>query len=69
MRVAVTGASQDGVFRATAMEEALSDGFSADAVAGVSVAAGGLNSDMHASSEYRAHLVGVMTQRAVIACG
>jgi carbon-monoxide dehydrogenase medium subunit len=69
VRVAVTGASQDGVFRATAMEEALSAGFSADAVAGVSVAADGLNSDMHASSEYRAHLIGVMTQRAVTACG
>ena len=69
VRVAVTGAGQDGVFRVAAMEEALAANFSADAVAGIGVAADGLNSDMHASSEYRAHLIGVMAQRAVAACG
>jgi len=68
-RVAVTGAGQDGVFRIAAMEEALAANFSPDAVAGVGVGADGLNSDMHASSEYRAHLIGVMAQRAVAACG
>ena len=68
-RVAVTGAGEDGVFRVGAMESALGSGFSADAVAGVSVDAGGLNSDIHASSEYRAHLVTVMAKRAVAACG
>ena len=69
VRVAVTGAGQDGVFRIAAMEEALGANFSPDAVAGFGVAADGLNSDMHASSEYRAHLIGVMAQRAVAACG
>jgi carbon-monoxide dehydrogenase medium subunit len=69
VRVAVTGAGQDGVFRVAAMEEALAANFSADAVAGVGVASDGLNSDMHASNEYRAHLIGVMAKRAVAACG
>jgi carbon-monoxide dehydrogenase medium subunit len=69
VRVAVTGASQDGVFRVVAMEEALAASVSADAVAGVGVGSDGLNSDMHASNEYRAHLIGVMAKRAVAACG
>jgi aerobic carbon-monoxide dehydrogenase medium subunit len=47
------------------MEKALSARFSPDAIAGVLVAAGALNSDMHASAEYRAHLVTVMAKRAV----
>ena len=65
VRVAVTGAGQGGVFRHAAMEQALSANFSADALAGVATPAGGLNSDIHASAEYRAHLVGVMAKRAV----
>jgi aerobic carbon-monoxide dehydrogenase medium subunit len=65
-RVAITGAAQDGVFRHTAMEEALTTaGWSADAVAAVVTPADGLNSDIHASAVYRAHLIGVMTKRAV----
>ena len=67
-RVAVTGAGQDGVFRAAEMEKALDGDFSADAVAGISVDQGGLNSDIHASAEYRAHLVTVMAKRAVADC-
>ncbi len=67
-RVAVTGAGPC-VFRATAMEEALSSNFSADALAGLSHPAEGLSSDLHASADYRAHLVGVMAQRAVQAAG
>jgi carbon-monoxide dehydrogenase medium subunit len=47
------------------MEKALKAGFSADAVAGVKTPPKGLNSDIHASAEYRAHLVGVMAKRAV----
>jgi carbon-monoxide dehydrogenase medium subunit len=43
----------------------LASRFSADAVANIKVAAAGLNSDMHASAEYRAHLVTVMAKRAV----
>lgn len=63
-RVAVTGAGQ-GVFRVAKMETALSGGFSADAVNGISVPAKDLNSDLHASAEYRAHLITVMAKRAV----
>ena len=66
IRVAVTGAG-DRVFRAGAMEAALAGNFSADAIRGVSVPSDGLNEDIHASAEYRAHLVGVMARRAVAA--
>jgi aerobic carbon-monoxide dehydrogenase medium subunit len=65
VRVAVTGAGQNGVFRHTAMEQALTANFSADAIAGITTPADGLNSDIHASAEYRAHLIGVMAKRAV----
>ena len=65
MRVAVTGASQNGVFRHTAMEQALSANFSPDAIANIVTPADGLNGDIHASAEYRAHLVNVMARRAV----
>lgn len=65
IRVAVTGAA-GCAFRATAMEDALSKDFSAAALEGIAVDAADLNSDLHASSEYRAHLVGVMARRAVI---
>ena len=65
VRVAVTGAGQNGVFRQTEMEKALSANWSADAIKGVKTTADGLNSDIHASAEYRAHLMGVMARRAV----
>ncbi len=65
VRVAVTGASEDGVFRWAEAEAALSSNFDAEAVAGLSVPADGMISDLHGTSEYRAHLVRVMTQRAV----
>lgn len=64
IRVAVTGAGASA-FRATEYEAALSSSFSADALAGITIDAGELNSDLHASAEYRAHLVGVMAARAV----
>ncbi len=67
-RVAVTGAGPC-VFRASEMESALAGNFSADALQGVSVSAGNLNADIHASAEYRAHLVVVMARRAVAAAG
>ena len=67
VRVAVTGASEDGVFRWTEAEEALSGNFSADAVKGLSASADGLISDLHGTAAYRAHLIGVMTGRAVSA--
>lgn len=67
VRVAITGAGPC-VFRQGDMERALAGSFSADAVTGVTVSADGLNSDIHASAKYRAHLVGVMAKRAVAAC-
>jgi carbon-monoxide dehydrogenase medium subunit len=68
VRVAVTGAGPC-VFRLSDAESALGGGFSADAVANVGVSADGLNSDLHASAEYRANLVGVMLKRAVAKAG
>jgi carbon-monoxide dehydrogenase medium subunit len=68
VRVAVTGAGACA-FRATAFEEALGSTMSADAIAGLSVDASDLNTDLHASAEYRAHLVSVMARRAVQALG
>ncbi|MBL8572365.1 MAG: xanthine dehydrogenase family protein subunit M [Hyphomicrobiaceae bacterium] len=69
VRVAVTGAGGNGVFRWHAAEAALAASFSAAALDGLSVDAGDLMSDIHGSSEYRANLVKVMTQRAVAAAG
>lgn len=68
VRVAVTGAGPC-VFREKAIEQALGGNFSADAVSGISADAANLNSDIHASAEYRAHLIGVMAKRAVKAAG
>lgn len=67
VRVAVTGASNDGVHRWSAAEEALSSSFSADAVAGLDVPDGDMITDLHGSGAYRAHLVKVLTGRAVSA--
>ena len=66
-RVAVTGAGSAGVFRWKEAEAALSANWSEGAVAGLKASASGLNSDIHADAEYRAHLIGVMTKRAVAA--
>jgi len=67
VRVAVTGAGPS-VFRVSAMETALAGNFSADAIKDIQIPQDGLNSDIHASAEYRAHLVNVMARRAVQAC-
>ena len=68
VRVAITGAGDSGVFRVPAMEQALARSFDAKAIEGITVPVDTMLSDIHASSEYRAHLVGVMTRRAVAAC-
>ena len=65
VRVAVTGAGEEGVFRHSDLESALSSNFSEEAVSGVEVSADGLMSDIHASADYRANLIGEMTKRAV----
>ena len=67
VRVAVTGASENGVFRWAEAEAALSANFSADAVEGLTASADGLINDLHGDAEYRAHLIKVMTKRAVAA--
>ena len=64
-RVAVTGAGGNGVFRVPSFEEALKKRFSPKSLEGLTIPAEGLNSDIHGSAEYRAHLVGVMARRAV----
>jgi carbon-monoxide dehydrogenase medium subunit len=67
-RVAVTGAGDDGVYRQTDMETALNGNWSTDAIAGVSVSADGMLSDIHGDATYRANLVKVMAGRAVAGC-
>lgn len=69
VRVAVTGASEGGVFRWSEAEAALGSNFSADAVSTLSVAPDDMIEDLHGSKAYRAHLVKVMTGRAVAAAG
>jgi len=64
VRVAVTGAAAC-VFRQAEMEKALAAKFAPESVANIKVKADGLNNDLHASPEYRAHLITVMAKRAV----
>ena len=68
-RVAVTGAGGAGVFRVAEMEEALARNWSPDAVRSIAVDASDLNGDIHASAEFRAHLIAVLAARAVAAAG
>jgi len=65
IRVAVTGAGSNGVFRVKSFEEALKKRFSPKSLEGMTIPANGMNSDIHASAEYRAHLVAVLARRAV----
>jgi carbon-monoxide dehydrogenase medium subunit len=69
IRVAVTGAGANGVFRVKAFEEALKKRFGAKSLEGMTVPADGMASDIHGSAEYRAHLIGVLARRAVAAAG
>jgi aerobic carbon-monoxide dehydrogenase medium subunit len=65
VRVAVTGASNGGVFRHAGLEEALTASFTPQAAARVRIDAGELSSDLHATAAYRANLVSVLAQRGV----
>jgi carbon-monoxide dehydrogenase medium subunit len=64
VRVAVTGAGACA-FRVKALEDALARKFTADSCTGVKVAATALNTDIHGSAAYRAHLIPVLAARAV----
>tara|TARA_B100001123_G_scaffold284897_1_gene317545 strand:+ start:1468 stop:2253 length:786 start_codon:yes stop_codon:yes gene_type:complete len=64
VRVAITGAG-NSVFRSKELESALSNNFSESAIDNVNISSKNLNSDIHASAEYRAHIIKVMTKRAV----
>ena len=67
VRVAITGAASS-VFRSKELESALSSNFSASSIDKVSIPSKELNSDIHASSEYRAHIIKVMARKAVSSC-
>ncbi|PCJ04964.1 MAG: carbon monoxide dehydrogenase [Rhodobacteraceae bacterium] len=67
VRVAVTGASEQGVFRWGEAEAALNKEFRIDALMGLKINPMNMIGDLHGTKEYRAHLVGVMTKRAVAA--
>ena len=69
VRVAATGASQDGVMRVPAIEAALKANWSPGALDSVKIAADGLLADIHGSAAYRANLIKVMAQRAVADAG
>ena len=64
VRLAVTGA-RSHVFRVPEMEQALAADFTAEALNGIAVSSEGLNEDLHADTDYRAHLICVMAKRAV----
>ena len=67
VQVAVTGA-QSSVYRETAIEKALDKNFSASALDGISIDSSELNSDIHASAEYRASLIISSAKQAVAHC-
>jgi len=67
VRVAVTGV-EDCVFRCKKLEDALSTNFSPSAIDSVNISSKGFNADIHASAEYRAHIIKVMAKKAVSSC-
>ena len=67
VRVAVTGAGSF-VFRSKEIEAALSKNFSVSAIDNINISANGLNSDIHATAEYRAHIIKVMAKKAISNC-
>jgi len=67
IRIAITGV-ESCVFRCKKLEDALTNNFSASAIDSVNISSKGFNSDIHASAEYRAHIIKVMAKKAVDAC-
>jgi len=67
VNVAVTGV-ESVVFRCDKIESALKSNFSSSAIDGVKINSSGFNSDIHASSDYRAHLIKVLAKKAVAGC-
>ena len=67
VRVAVTGV-ESFVFRCKKIEEALTKNFSASSLDNINIDSKGFNSDIHASAEYRAHLIKVMAKKAISSC-
>ena len=67
VRVAITGAASY-VFRSKELEKILSSNFSNSAIDNANISSKGLNSDIHASAEYRAHIIKVMAKKAVSSC-
>jgi carbon-monoxide dehydrogenase medium subunit len=65
IRVAVTGAGANGVFRVKSFEEALKKRFASKSLEGMTIPSAGMNADIHAGADYRAHLVGVLARRAL----
>lgn len=65
VRVAITGASEEGVFRWAEAEAALSADFAPEALDGLALPADGMIADLHGTAEYRAHLCAVIAKRAV----
>ena len=67
VRVAVTGAG-NCVFRSKELESVLSNNFSPSSINNINIPSKGLNSDIHASSDYRAHIIKIMARKAVSSC-
>ena len=67
IRVAVTGV-ESCVFRCKKLEDALSSNFSTSAIDSINISSKGFNSDIHASADYRAHIIKVMAKKAVSNC-
>jgi len=67
VRAAITGAGSS-VFRSKELESALSNNFSPSVIDNVNISSKGLNSDLHATAEYRSHMIKVMAKRAVSSC-
>ena len=65
VNVAITGASENGVFRSSEIEKALTANFTLESIDGLNISSDGLISDIHASSSYRANLIKEMAKRAL----